>query len=491
MKKVELKMQLKKVDIKTLVFFVVVAFLTQGSSDNGCGDGTPILDSNGAANGASHLNGVHQAGADPNAPNQVAGDPNGADPNGNGSGDNGTANAGDECSSDNQCGGGQCVGGSCEATVPLRISLVWEVQQDIDLHVITPSGEELYYRNREGAYGGRFSQDGCLQTRCDEGTNTEMVKWNSTPNEGTYEIYAVNYGGGQAVNFQLDILNEGQRERFQGSVGASAGARSGTVAITVGGSTGTGELQISSHRHETWHAGTNQTFTVDTENDDIDRVQYVADGQYDLGSSTRSPNFSNAYNFNSLGEHKIEAKGYGNGDFELDNHEITIVVTDNDGGLPNPGQGAVVSEKLLAKKILEMGGISLYNIQVSGRNDGADSRSNMTASSNGSLAANSSYGNAPGGRTRLNPKMLQAMYLLNQVHGYTFRVTSIAGGSHSAGSQHYYGHAFDVDTINGRSVSGNPTLARQFEAQCAALGASLVLGPGDAGHSTHVHCQWN
>jgi hypothetical protein len=47
-----------------------------------------------------------------------------------------------------------------------------------------------------------------------------------------------------------------------------------------------------------------------------------------------------------------------------------------------------------------------------------------------------------------------------------------------------------VDVINGKPVnSGNPHV-RDFMKKCRDLGATQVLGPGDAGHSTHVHAAW-
>ncbi|MFI2367611.1 hypothetical protein [Streptomyces sp. NPDC018833] len=34
------------------------------------------------------------------------------------------------------------------------------------------------------------------------------------------------------------------------------------------------------------------------------------------------------------------------------------------------------------------------------------------------------------------------------------------------------------------------TKAKKLMKACGSYGAKLVLGPGDSGHSTHVHCQW-
>jgi len=82
------------------------------------------------------------------------------------------------------------------------------------------------------------------------------------------------------------------------------------------------------------------------------------------------------------------------------------------------------------------------------------------------------------------------MLYLADTKGYSYRITSIAGGSHSRNSRHYVGTAFDVDMINGRKVRyGNPYF-KAFLSACRAKGATEALGPGDRGHSTHAHVAW-
>ncbi len=159
------------------------------------------------------------------------------------------------------------------------------------------------------------------------------------------------------------------------------------------------------------------------------------------------------------------------------------------GGRCSTGTTSGTTRVELARYIRDSSRISLYTIQVSGVNDGADARSNIVATANGQMAKRSSYGTAPGGYTYLQVSMLKGMKAASA--SYTIRVTSIAGGSHSSGSAHYYGRAFDVDRINGIAVSSSNPYFRSLMNSCKANGASLVLGPGNAGHSSHVHCQWS
>lgn len=143
----------------------------------------------------------------------------------------------------------------------------------------------------------------------------------------------------------------------------------------------------------------------------------------------------------------------------------------------------------LAQDILDHDRISLANFHVSGRRDRATALDNIRQAARGGSARRSYYGNAPGGYTKLDARMLAGLKRLAD-EGYRLRLTEVAGGSHSRKSRHYTGLAFDVDYINGVKVGyGNPYY-RKFMKRCRRLGATEVLGPGDRGHSTHVHVAW-
>ena len=148
------------------------------------------------------------------------------------------------------------------------------------------------------------------------------------------------------------------------------------------------------------------------------------------------------------------------------------------------------STAVLAKKVLHHPKINLYRKQVSGVVDKASSYHNIASTAAGYSARRSVYGTAPGGYTKLNKRMLETMLYLANVKGYRFNVTSIAGGSHSKTSRHYVGTAFDVSMINGKRVNSSNPYYRTFMSICRARGATEVLGPGDRGHSSHVHIAW-
>ena len=143
----------------------------------------------------------------------------------------------------------------------------------------------------------------------------------------------------------------------------------------------------------------------------------------------------------------------------------------------------------LAYSLLRNPRIGLANFHVSGRRDNATAFENMRQAERGQRSRCSSYQRAPGGATYLDTRMLWGMHYLTR-SGWSFRVTELAGGSHSEKSSHYKGTAFDVDYINGVKVRrGNPHL-KGFMRKCRQLGAREVRGPGTPGHRTHVHVEW-
>lgn len=147
------------------------------------------------------------------------------------------------------------------------------------------------------------------------------------------------------------------------------------------------------------------------------------------------------------------------------------------------------SSEGLAQALLSNPKAQFANYHVSGRRDRATALDNIQQTAAGLPAARSSYGTAPGGTVRLSPQMLYAMKAMTD-QGYSFHVTAIAGSSHSSRSRHYLGVAFDINKVNGVPVRSGSPYWREFIRKCEAMGATETLGPGDRGHSTHIHVGW-
>ncbi|MFJ8509650.1 hypothetical protein [Streptomyces avermitilis] len=147
----------------------------------------------------------------------------------------------------------------------------------------------------------------------------------------------------------------------------------------------------------------------------------------------------------------------------------------------------------LAKQILRTSGISLATIHPdrNHRNSHPAStpKGNITDTANGKNALTSPWGDKANRRVPLDARMLNGMLKVRTQYNLRISVSEIVGGDHSSNSRHYAGKAFDVNVINGKHVgSGAPHKA--LMSACRKLGATEVLGPGDPGHKTHVHCAW-
>ncbi len=153
------------------------------------------------------------------------------------------------------------------------------------------------------------------------------------------------------------------------------------------------------------------------------------------------------------------------------------------------GAGSPAVRREASQSILHHRRISLADAHLSGRHDQATSLHNIEQATDGGSSHRSSYQRAPGGRVLLDTRMLRALERLADA-GYTMHVTELAGGSHSSHSRHYAGIAFDVDRINGMKVNWKNPYCRAFMKKCRRMGATEVLGPGDPGHSGHVHVAW-
>lgn len=71
----------------------------------------------------------------------------------------------------------------------ITVSMLWHTTDDVDLHVITPSGEEIFYSNPQ-AGGGYLDID--MQVSSFVKNPVENIYF-ETAERGTYQVFIVNY----------------------------------------------------------------------------------------------------------------------------------------------------------------------------------------------------------------------------------------------------------------------------------------------------------
>lgn len=165
---------------------------------------------------------------------------------------------------------------------------------------------------------------------------------------------------------------------------------------------------------------------------------------------------------------------------------------DHGAGASLPWRHLVKRETVVdvAREIVRNRRITLAAVHVGGIRDLAHPRQNGADLAAGRPAHRSSYGNAPGGYTSVDIRVLRAIRAMGARGSVT--VSEIVGGDHARGSKHFSGRAVDISWVNGRHVGPGSGFQRAVDA-CRAHGANVIFSPAYdpyGGHHNHVHCQW-
>lgn len=110
----------------------------------------------------------------------------------------------------------------------LHASLIWNDIADLDLHVITPSGEHMFFGHKESKCGGWLDRDMNVSASDASTEPIENIFWASSPS-GHYKFSVKNYNthtradtvfldAKRSVPFRLRLVRNGNTHWFDGSV---------------------------------------------------------------------------------------------------------------------------------------------------------------------------------------------------------------------------------------------------------------------------------
>lgn len=106
--------------------------------------------------------------------------------------------------------------------VDIRISLLWNTRDDLDLHVITPSGEEIYYGNKRSRCGGFLDID--RNVHGEDPKPVENTRWaRGQAPAGRYRVYVQNYRYHEPpgpIPFRVEMDINGKISHYQGTISA-------------------------------------------------------------------------------------------------------------------------------------------------------------------------------------------------------------------------------------------------------------------------------
>tara|TARA_B100001996_G_C18611975_1_gene574095 strand:- start:82 stop:1047 length:966 start_codon:yes stop_codon:yes gene_type:complete len=104
----------------------------------------------------------------------------------------------------------------------VQVSLAWDDYNDLDLHLFCPSGERIYFNNRNSECGGELDVD--MNVKPVSKTPVENVVWTSDPPKGTYKVGVHFYKHHRkrktkkSCKFRLRVSLYGKIQEYSGTI---------------------------------------------------------------------------------------------------------------------------------------------------------------------------------------------------------------------------------------------------------------------------------
>lgn len=111
--------------------------------------------------------------------------------------------------------------GGMYAGVDIRASLIWDNTHDLDLHVLCPSGAEIYFGNKISPCGGMLDVDRNVHGETIK--PVENIRWaRGAAKPGRYRVFVQNFrfhgGHRENIDFKIELEVNGQFRHFEGKI---------------------------------------------------------------------------------------------------------------------------------------------------------------------------------------------------------------------------------------------------------------------------------
>jgi uncharacterized protein YfaP (DUF2135 family) len=137
----------------------------------------------------------------------------------------------------------------------IRASLIWHTRDDLDLHVITPDGDHIYFGNRQSLCGGELDVD--RNVRGETREPIENIRWaKGTARPGMYRVFVRNFNYHErersAVPFAVELDIDGEIQRFEGSTAAGVTGPTSDVEAFAFTYTAERSVRANAEDHESY-----------------------------------------------------------------------------------------------------------------------------------------------------------------------------------------------------------------------------------------------
>jgi len=92
----------------------------------------------------------------------------------------------------------------------IQVTLTWDTDADVDLYIIEPDGNEIYFGEDTSSTGGYLDVDDL------DGYGPENIFYETLPPNGTYQVEVNHYSGTTPTNYVVTVSENGQSRSYNG-----------------------------------------------------------------------------------------------------------------------------------------------------------------------------------------------------------------------------------------------------------------------------------